>query len=263
MPNPQVGFQPRTTPAERRADLDLRRRLNGQIADIYTEPDTFTGPIVVDRDATDPNFISNKTGTSNVDGVIHLSIRSNNTEIGRITRATSSTAGFLTTSDEDLKENIRPVDDDLTLLWMRSTEPMLFDYKAQPGVRHVGYSAQHIAEIWPNAVLNGIVIPGYGNIEDRTFDEDGNETTPEGTWQAWMMDHSKLTPALHAGLRTLDRTIEARGVILAEHEARLDSLEDLVATQAEQIASTSWQCPSATNRKPSPTSASKSSTPAR
>ena len=134
-----MGFQPRTTPAERRADLDAARQARADITAIYTSPDTFTGPIIVDRDATDPNYISNKTGATNVDGVVHLSIRSNGTEIGRITRATSTTAGYLTTSDEDLKQNLRPIDDELCLLWMRSTEPLLFEYKDRPDVRHVGY----------------------------------------------------------------------------------------------------------------------------
>jgi uncharacterized coiled-coil protein SlyX len=228
MVNPAVGYQPRTTPAERRADLAAQRRTATAIEAIYTDPDTFTGPITVDRDATDPNLISNKSGATNVDGVVHVSICSNGTEIGRITRATSTTAGFLTSSDEQLKQNLRPIDDEITLLWMRSTEPLFFEYKDRPDVRHVGYSAQQIAELWPNAVTNGIVTPGHGNIEDRTFDEDGNETTPYGVWQAWMMDHAKLTPVLHAGLRTLDRLIDA-------NTDRITELEDTVAYQAAQI----------------------------
>ena len=235
MVNPRVGFQPRTTPAERRADLDAARRARADVAAVFTDPDTFTGPIVVDRDATDPNYISNKTGATNVDGVIHVSIRSSGTEIGRITRATSTTAGFLTSSDEDLKQNLRPIDDETVLLWMRITEPLFFEYRDRPDVRHVGYSAQQVAEIWPNAVANGIVTPGYGNIEDRTFDEDGNETTPHGVWQAWMMDHSKLTPPLHAGLRTLDRIITERGELLDEQAARIAALEDELAALRVEI----------------------------
>jgi hypothetical protein len=230
MVNPQVGFQPRTTPAERRADLDLARQARSSIAAIYSAPETFSGAIVVDRDATDPNFVSDKSGASNVDGVIHLSIRSNGTEIGRITRATSSTAGFLTSSDADLKENFAPVDDESALLWMRTLEPKFFNYVDKPDVRHVGYSAQEVAELWPNGVSNGVVVPGHGNVNDRTWDENGRETTPPEVWQAWMMDHSKPAPILHAIARTQDRLIAAL-------EARIADLEESGALVAWPVGS--------------------------
>jgi len=227
------GFQPRNTPAERRAFFDSQRR----IGVIYSDPDGFTGTIEVDiDDSTDPNFISNRTGSGNVDGAIHMSIRSAGTEIGRITRATSTTAGFLTTSDEDLKENIVNIDDDLAMQWMRTIEPYFFNYKGVPEIRHVGYCAQRVAAQWPNGISNGVVSPGHGNVHDRTWDDHGNETTPPGVWQAWMMDHSKLTPILHAALRTLDATIEQRGDTLDDYGARITALEGTVAAQAAQIA---------------------------
>ena len=197
------------------------------------------------------NFYSNKTSVADVNGQAHAQFASAGTVIGSITRATASTVAFNTTSDEDVKENMVAVDDELALLWMRTIQPLFFNYKNVPEVRHVGYSAQRVAEVWPNGISNGIVSPGHGNIADRTWDEDGNETTPRDAWQAWMMDHSKLTPILHSCVQALDRTIEARGVILDDHETRITTLEEslveglesriatlegLVNAQAAQIA---------------------------
>jgi uncharacterized coiled-coil protein SlyX len=234
---PSSGYQPRNTPAERRAFFDQKRTLGTAIADIYTDPDSFAGTIEVTiDDSTDPDYISNRTGTGNVDGATHMSIRSAGTEIGRITRATSTTAGFLTTSDEDLKENLEPITDDLSLLWMRTLTPYFFNYKGVPDVRHVGYSAQRVAAEWPNGVANGIVAPGHGDIDQRTWDDDGNETTPPEAWQAWMMDHSKLTPILHAAIQTMDNIQVQRTEILDDHEARLDALEQTVQEQLADIA---------------------------
>ena len=196
--------------------------------------DAMTGMLTINAGAG-PNIRSNITGAANVDGVVHVDIRSDGTQIGRITRATSSTAGFLTSSDEELKENIVLVDDDLALLWMRSIEPYFFNYIDKPDVRHVGYSAQRVAAAWPNGISNGIVAPGHGDISARTWDANGQETTPTEVWEAWMMDHSKITPILHAALQTMDRIQTARTALLAEHEARLDALEAAVATQASQI----------------------------
>ena len=228
----RVGYQPRTTPAERRADLDQRRI----VAELREQVEATDQPVIVDLDTNLSNFISNKSGPANFDGAIHFEVRSAGTTIGRITRATSTTAGFLTSSDEDLKENLGPIDDDLALQWMRTIEPLFFNYKEIPDVRHVGYSAQRVAAAWPNGVANGIVTPGWGNIEDRTWDEDGNETTPYEVWQAWMMDHSKITPILHAGLQTIDRIVTDRTAVLADHEDRIASLEQIVTAQADQIA---------------------------
>jgi hypothetical protein len=232
MPSPRVGYQPRNTPAERRAFFEVQRQLRA----IYTDPDTFTDTVEVDiDDSTNRNYISNRTGTGNVDGAVHMSIRSAGTEIGRITRATSSTAGFLTTSDEDLKDNIAEVTDDLSMQWMRTIEPLFFNYRDRPDVRHVGYCAQRVAAAWPNGVISGVVMPGYGNVEDRTWDDHGNETTPSSVWQAWMMDHSKITPILHSCLRALDATIEERGGVLDDYGTRIAALEQTVVDQATQI----------------------------
>jgi hypothetical protein len=175
---------------------------------------------------------SNRTGAANFDGAVHVEILSNGTQIGRITRATSTTAGFVTSSDADLKENFTAIDDSLAMQWMTTITPWFFNYKDKPDVRHVGYNAQEVAAQWPNGVSNGIIVPGHGDVNARTWDENGQETTPREVWESWMMDHSKITPILHACLLTMDRKVNNR---FAMNTARIAALEQVVATQAGQI----------------------------
>lgn len=205
---------------------------------VNTTGDDMTGTLVINA-GTSPAIILNKTGAASFDGAVHIEIRSNGTQIGRITRATSTTAGFLTSSDAELKENFTTIDDALAMQWMTTITPYFFNYKTKPDVRHVGYNAQEVAAEWPNGVANGIIVPGHGNIADRTWDLEGNETTPREVWEAWMMDHSKITPILHACLLTMDRKINARFGVGAARisalEIRVTALETTVATQATQI----------------------------
>lgn len=184
-----------------------------------------TGTLWVTRAATGVNITSNKTSTANADGQIHMSIQSAGTEIGKIIRFSSASATFVTSSDRDLKENIEPIDDELALLWLRTIEPVFYNFISDPDAqRRVGYIAQDLAELWPNGV-GTVISAGHGNVEDRTWDDDGNETTPREVWEPWMIDYSAAAPILHSGLQALDRVQQARTIVIADHENRIETLE--------------------------------------
>lgn len=174
------------------------------------------------------NVRLNRFGSANADGQIYLSVEQAGTQIGRIHRVSSTTSSFTGTSDRDLKENIAPVDDELALLWMRLVEPVFFNFKADPDIQQVGYIAQDTAEIWPNSIGNGVVDPGHGNVDDRTWDDDGNETTPHDVWSPWMMDYGRNAPLVHSALQAVDRVVQAQEARIADLEARLAAVEAVV-----------------------------------
>ncbi len=197
------------------------------------------GSIWSTRDIVGFNFASNKTSVADVNGAEHFRVQSAGTTIGTITRATASTTGYNTSSDEDLKQNIVEIDDQLALYWMRTVQPMLFEYIISPGVVQGGYIAQRVAAAWPESVALGIVTPGFGNIADRTWDPEGNETTPEGVWRSWQIDLSKFVPFIHAGLQAVDVRVSVLEGLVIDHALELASLRADVTMLQQQVAALS------------------------
>lgn len=208
-----------------------------------------TGGVLSTRAAVGTNFRSNKTSVADVNGAIHYSVESAGTTIGSITRATVSTTAFNTSSDEELKRNIVEIDDQLALYWMRIVQPMLFEYIIEPDVAHGGYIAQRVAAAWPQAVELGIVTPGWGDITKRTWDTEGNETTPEEVWRGWQIDLSKFVPYIHAGLQAVDVRVSILEDLVGTHAVKIEALEtevvdlrdDLTALQAVVVTLTGGQ----------------------
>jgi hypothetical protein len=97
----------------------------------------------------------------------------------------------------------------------------------------VGYIAQQVAKAWPQAVELGLVTPGHGDVSDRTFDADGNETTEEGVWAPWMMDKSVLIPLLHA---SLNRTTTKLSYLRAEHDELRAEFDAYKASVEDRLA---------------------------
>lgn len=186
-----------------------------------------TGAVWSTRSTNGLNFRSNKTGSADINGGIHFDVLSAGTTIGSITRATASTTAYNTSSDEDLKSSIEPLDAELARYWMRTVQPMLFEYILTPGDKHVGYIAQRIAAAWPESVALGIVTPGHGDVNLRTWDADGNETTPREVWRGWEIDLSKFTPFVHAALRDVDVRVVMLEDIVAEHSALLARIVEI------------------------------------
>jgi len=145
------------------------------------------------------------------------------TVIGSVTIATASTVAYNTSSDEDLKENIIQVPDIQALSILMSIEPVLFNWKIEPGTQCIGYIAQRVAAAWPMALTLGLVTPGRG--------------TP-GTpgYFPWCMDNTKIIPLLHSAIQALKRQFDAFKVQfdafkvqslakVQQMEARLTALE--------------------------------------
>jgi hypothetical protein len=88
----------------------------------------------------------------------------------------------------------------------------------------VGYIAQDTVTMWPNAVNAGIVSEGHGDVNDRVWDDDGNEITQPESWQPWMIDYGRSSAYLHAAVQALDRIVTAQA---AEIAALTQALADL------------------------------------
>jgi hypothetical protein len=195
------------------------------------------GIVYSTQDATgNPNYRSNKTGAADVNGATHMRIDSAGTEIGSITRASSISTGFNTSSDEDLKQGFEAISDELALYWLRVVQPMLYEHIAEPGVTQVGYVAQRVAAAWPESITLGIVRPGHGDITKRTWDADGNETTSDEVWRSWQIDYSKFSPLVHASVRAVDARVLVLEQIALEQSQRIDVLEDRLADVEDDLA---------------------------
>jgi len=134
----------------------------------------------------------------------------NGTGIGSISRvAANNGMSFNETSDEDVKENIVEIDDELAE-WVASiVEPVLFNRKDSPDVLEIGYIAQRVAAAWPMSIDIGFVTPGSGDVANRHWNEDGHEETTPEEWTAWGMDKSKFMPVLHAAWQSTARKLRA------------------------------------------------------
>jgi hypothetical protein len=153
------------------------------------------------------------------------------TTIGSIDQVSTTGVAYNTTSDARLKTVLRDLDDEEIAEILRLIAPVVFEFNEAPGVEHVGFIAQQLAEAWPQFVDVGIVTPGRGEPGDdvkqreiRTpvrdangdprLDEKGQpveavtyEPVPGTEFKPWMVDLSKLTPLLVAGWQALDRRL--------------------------------------------------------
>jgi hypothetical protein len=194
-----------------------------------------SGSVMSTRASVGQNFRSNKTSVADANGEVHFRVDSAGTQIGSITRATASTVAYNTSSDEQMKRSIEEIDDQLALYWMRIVQPMLFEYIRTPNAKFVGYIAQRVAAAWPESVELGIVTPGHGDINARTWDDEGNETTPDEVWRGWEIDLTKFVPFVHAGLQAVDvRLVLVEGLV-GEQALKIEALEDEVADLREDL----------------------------
>lgn len=190
-----------------------------------------TGAIFMTRDITAACESLNKVSGGAVSGTTYAEYRLSGTVIGSITRnAATSAVLYNTSSDENLKTVIGELDPELAEYVLALVTPMMYSWNEDPDhTPNVGYIAQRVAAAWPQSVELGLVTPGVGDVSDRTFDEDGNETTPEGAWRPWMMSPGVIVPLLHASLvRTTTKLSYLRAEFdeyKAQTEERLAALE--------------------------------------
>jgi len=141
--------------------------------------------------------ISVTAGSNTTLGALMVSFqRPDGTVIGTISQASATTVAYNTTSDKRLKTDIVGYEHGLDLL--NQIIVYEFAFKADPNDvphRHVGFLAQDLYEVWPEAVT-----PAPAHAEDR----------------AWGVDYGKLTPLLVKSVQDLAAQVEALTAKVAE-----------------------------------------------
>jgi len=138
--------------------------------------------------------------TDNTNGAIYIQFgNSSGTRIGSITRASSTTIAYNTSSDYRLKEDFEPVPQPIARL--KQIKPTRFNFKGYPDERMDGFIAHELQEVIPEAVTG----------QKDAVNPDGS-ISPQG------VDQSKLVPLLTAALQEAITKIETL-------EARLSALE--------------------------------------
>ena len=131
--------------------------------------------------------------------------------VGGVLRGSvSATAGgvaFNTTSDERLKEHIRPSAKGLAEVMKMQVSD--YNYKTSPDRGETGFIAQQLQTVFPNAVTEGGENP---------------------TENPWTVDYGRVTPVLAKAIQQLKQEKDAE---IAELKGRLAKLEGLVAENAQ------------------------------
>jgi hypothetical protein len=116
--------------------------------------------------------------------------RTGTTLLGQIRQVSTTGVEYLTTSDKRQKTFVRNVDDFDALDAIRAMAPVHFTWNDNPDTgEHLGFFAQDLYEIAPEAVGVGVGEPG---------DED---------FEPWGVDYGRLTPRIIAALQALDHRI--------------------------------------------------------
>ena len=124
---------------------------------------------------------------------------------------TNGTVVGTQTSDERLKDILGPVGYGLNEIL--AIEPIAFTMKDDPSIQKVGFSAQQVQTIVPEAVYDTReCIDGY------TKDEKTGETTPNSDRMKLVMEYTQLIPVLVNAVKELSAKNDAL-------EARLSALE--------------------------------------
>ncbi len=142
---------------------------------------TGTGVLAIKRGSV--CLVLNRTTTS-TSSTAMLSGRYQGTQVGSV-GISSTGVTFNETSDYRLKENLKPIEEPLTIL--SELNPLTFTWKDHPDVGPMqGFLAHEVGEVIPYAVTG----------EKDAVDEDGN-IDPQG------LDNSKLVPLLVAAVQQL------------------------------------------------------------
>lgn len=110
------------------------------------------------------------------------------TAVGSITTNGTTTA-YNTSSDRRIKYDIQPASSQGSCL--DKIEVKEFAFNSAPGQRHLGFIAQDLAQVFPDAVSVG---------------DDGDDPLAEGA-RIWGVDYSKLVPLLVKELQDLRRRV--------------------------------------------------------
>lgn len=194
---------------------------------------TSTGSFLQTRGDTAANLQINKISTgATASGTTFATFSLSSTPIGSITRnAATSAVLYNVSSDANLKTVIGELDPELAEYVIGLVTPMMYSWNEDPEhIPAIGYIAQDVAEVWPQSVGLGMVTPGVGDVSDRTWDREGNETTPDGAWMPWQMDPKVIIPVLHASLNRTTTKLSYLRAEFDEYKATTDAaIADLTA----------------------------------
>jgi hypothetical protein len=126
-------------------------------------------------------------------GSTFISFERGGSQIGRIWQNAATSVAYATTSDERLKENLRPFN---ALGYILEMNPTRYTWK-QGKEDGIGFIAQELFEVFPDAVCEG-----------------GDDVTK----QPWSIDYVKLIPVL-------TKAIQEQQVIIDDLKSRIETLE--------------------------------------
>ena len=138
--------------------------------------------------------------------------RGDDTVIGKITGNVGVGVLYETASDRRLKTNIVSVKDALQII--NKIQPRKYEYKANRGVKEYGFIAQELQPVYPQAVSG---------------DPNSNVKT-----DPMMVDYSRLTPILTAGIKELNKKVEKQHKEIEHFKKENKTLIDKIEKQAEE-----------------------------
>ena len=148
------------------------------------------------------------TGTS-----YQIDFRTNTIERGSIS-VTDSATSYNTSSDYRLKENVKPVENALSVL--TQLKPYTFNFIVNPEEEVMGFLAHEVQEVMPQAIKGEKDAVKIEQVEvyPAELDEEGNVITEAVIEEKEVpvyqgIDHSKLVPLLVASIQELKAEIEA------------------------------------------------------
>ena len=117
-----------------------------------------------------------------------------------------SSVSYNTTSDERLKENIRPTAKGLNEIMRIQVSD--YNFKTKPGNNETGFIAQQLYTVFPDAVTVG------------------GENAAE---KPWSVDYGRVTPLLTKSIQDLDK-------IAKEQQTEIDVLKEQIRKQVSRLA---------------------------
>lgn len=156
-------------------------------------------------------ILSNSRGGTGTNS--HCNFFNDNGLVGSITTSGSSTS-YNTSSDYRLKENVKPVENALSVL--TQLKPCTFNFIADADEEVMGFIAHEVQEVIPQAVIGekDEVRIEQVEVSPAELDEEGNVITEAIIEEKEVpvyqgIDHSKLVPLLVASIQELKAEIEA------------------------------------------------------
>jgi hypothetical protein len=156
-----------------------------------------------------------KEASSGGQGVFQQFLRDDNVTLGTIAGTVTGVV-YNTTSDANLKDNIRPAREVFdSLAAIRALKVRHYGWKSHPDKRDVGLIAQEVDEHLP-----GVVSPPQKMVK---LDDDGK---PDGFAETpWMIDYSKTAPYMIDAMQVMADQIDALTAALTLALERIAMLE--------------------------------------